>query len=152
MKLAEALMLRADAQKRLEQLKMRLLNNAKVQEGDSPAEKPASLLEESERVATDLLNLIQRINQTNASTQLEAGETIADAIARRDVLRLRQSLYRDLSAASMVVQQRFSRSEVKFVSTIDIAEVQKQADTLARECRELDARIQSANWQVDLQE
>ncbi|MFN8442325.1 MAG: DIP1984 family protein [Caldilineaceae bacterium] len=152
MKLAEALMLRADAQKRLEQLKIRLLNNAKVQEGDSPAEKPASLLEEAERVAVDLLNLIQRINQTNTSTQLEAGETIADAIARRDVLRLRQSLYRDLSAASMAVQQRFSRSEVKFVSTIDIAEVQKQADTLARECRELDARIQSVNWQIDLQE
>lgn len=152
MKLAEALMLRADAQKRLEQLKMRLLNNAKVQEGDSPAEKPASLLEEAERVAAELLNLIQRINKTNASTEIETGETIADVIARRDVLRLRQALYRDLGASSTVIQQRFSRSEVKFVSTVDISEVQKQADTLARECRELDTRIQSANWQVELQE
>jgi len=34
MKLAEALILRADCQKRFEQLKARLLSNAKVQEGD----------------------------------------------------------------------------------------------------------------------
>jgi len=35
MKLAEALTLRADLQKRIAQLKERLLINAKVQEGDS---------------------------------------------------------------------------------------------------------------------
>ena len=37
MKLAEALILRADCQKRIAQLKSRLLVNAKVQEGDAPA-------------------------------------------------------------------------------------------------------------------
>ena len=36
MKLAEALILRADCQKRIAQLKGRLLVNAKVQEGDAP--------------------------------------------------------------------------------------------------------------------
>src|SRR5207237_1352535 len=40
MKLAEALILRADCQKRMAQLKGRLLVNAKVQEGDAPAETP----------------------------------------------------------------------------------------------------------------
>ena len=152
MKLAEALILRADSQKRLEQLKQRILRNAKVQEGDSPAEKPSNLLEEAERVAAELLGLIQRINKTNASTRLESGETIADAIAMRDVLRLRQALYRDLSAASTIVQERFSRSEVKFIGTVDVAETQKQSDALAKDCRELDARIQAANWQIEVQE
>jgi hypothetical protein len=37
MKLAEALILRADNKKRFEQLRQRLMNNAKVQEGDKPA-------------------------------------------------------------------------------------------------------------------
>lgn len=46
MKLAEALILRADTQKRIAQLKERLLLNAKVQAGDQPAEKPESLLAE----------------------------------------------------------------------------------------------------------
>jgi hypothetical protein len=41
MKLAEALLRRADCQKCLEQLKARLLRNAKVQEGDDPAEDPS---------------------------------------------------------------------------------------------------------------
>ena len=43
MKLAEALILRADCQKRIAQLKSRLLVNAKVQEGDAPAETPREL-------------------------------------------------------------------------------------------------------------
>ncbi len=38
MKLAEALVLRADYQKRITQLKQRLLLVARVQEGDRPAE------------------------------------------------------------------------------------------------------------------
>jgi hypothetical protein len=43
MKLAEALILRADLQKRIEQLKQRILNNVMVQEGDEPAEDPSQL-------------------------------------------------------------------------------------------------------------
>ena len=44
MKLAEALFLRADYQKRLDQLKQRLLRNARVQEGADPLDRvdPAS--------------------------------------------------------------------------------------------------------------
>ena len=67
MKLAEALIRRADCQKRLEQLKQRLLRNAKVQEGDEPAEVPATLLEERDRVTETLLKL-QSISRTNSST------------------------------------------------------------------------------------
>ncbi len=40
LKMAEALILRADAQKRFEQLKQRLQQNARIQEGDTPAEAP----------------------------------------------------------------------------------------------------------------
>ena len=61
MKLAEALVLRADYQKRLEQLKFRLIRSAKVQEGDEPAENPSRLLDELEDVATRLAELIRRI-------------------------------------------------------------------------------------------
>jgi len=43
MKVAEALALRADLQKRLEQLKQRLVKNARVQEGDKREEDPAEL-------------------------------------------------------------------------------------------------------------
>ena len=44
MKLAEALLLRADLQKKVISLKKRIGENAKVQEGDTPSENPVELL------------------------------------------------------------------------------------------------------------
>lgn len=81
MKLAEALALRADLNKRMQQLRMRLQRNARAQEGDQPAEDPKALIAELEGVARELESLIQRINRTNSATELDAGVTIADAIA-----------------------------------------------------------------------
>mgnify|MGYP001302633714 CR=1 FL=1 len=46
MKLAEALSLRADLQKRVIQLKVRLKDSAKIQEGDEPAEDVKELYPE----------------------------------------------------------------------------------------------------------
>ena len=152
MKLAEALMQRADHQKRAEQLKQRLNQNAKVQEGDTPAENPADLLAELERIAAELVALIQRINRTNASTLLEGAQTLADALAERDVLQLRLGAYRELAQAASISQTRATRSEVKFHSTVNVAEVQQGADRLAKAYRELDARIQAANWLTEVQE
>ena len=152
MKLAEALILRADYQKKIEQLKQRLIRNAKVQEGDKPAEDPKPLLEEVERISRDLMSLIQRINKTNSATTLKKGTTVSDAIATRDVLLVRQAIYRDLATAATITQDRYSKSEVKFRSTIGVKEIQKKADDLSKEYRDLDARIQHSNWQTDLLE
>jgi len=149
MKLAEALVLRADAQRRLEQLKQRVIRNAKVQQGDKPGEDPARLITEFEAVAATLMDLIQRINKTNASARFQKS-SLTDALARRDVLRLREALYRELAQAASITQSRTSKSEVKFRSAVSVARIQKQADALAKEHRELDARIQESNWQIDL--
>ena len=70
MKIAEALALRADLQRRLEQLKQRLVKNARIQEGDKPEEDPVELQSELERSAQELTVIIQRINRTNAAARL----------------------------------------------------------------------------------
>ena len=75
---------------------------------------------------------------------------MSDALARRDVIMKLNKVYRDLATSATVDQARYSRSEVKFVSTVEVAAVQRRADDLAREFRELDAQIQAANWAVDL--
>lgn len=152
MRVAEALMLRADYQKRVEQLKQRLFRNAKVQEGDSPAENPQELIEELERASNELIQLIQRINRTNAATALEERGTISDALAVRDILAAKHAIYRDLAQAATVTQDRYSKSEVKFRSTVGVSEVQKRADELAQEHRALDAKIQETNWRTDVLE
>ena len=145
MKIAEALALRSDLQKRMEQLKQRLVKNARIQEGDVPAEDPAALQSELEAVAQELTLLIQRINRTNAATRFGA-QTLADALAERDVLKLRYNAYRELANAASTAQGRTTRSEIKFVSTVSVAATQRKADDLAREYRELDTRIQEADW------
>ena len=150
MKLAEALILRADCQKRYEQLKARILRSAKVQEGDQPAEDPRELLAELERVVGELVDLIKRINRTNSDTLYREGETISDALAEREALGLRRGAYGDAAQAASVTQDRYSRSEVKYVSTINVSEAQKRADNLAKAYREIDARIQELNWQTEL--
>jgi len=152
MKLAEALILRADCQKRIEQLKQRLLRSAKVQEGDKPAEDPMELRQELEQVSEELIKLIQCINRTNSANEIESGMTLSDALAIRDALKLKHVIYRDLAQTAIVTQDRYSKSEVKFKSTVNVAEIQKQADQLAKEHRELDAKIQGANWRIDLME
>ncbi len=152
MKLAEALILRADYQKRVERLKQRLVRNAKVQEGDSPAENPPELIEELERTTAELTRLIQRINKTNSVTTLEGETTISDALAVRDILGSKQAVYRDLAQAASITQDRYTKSEVKFRSTVNVAEIQRRADSLAQEHRVLDAKIQEGNWRTDLLE
>lgn len=150
MKLAEALILRADCQKRFEQLKARVLRNVKVQEGDEPAENPQALLQELERVAFELAELIKRINRTNAGVTFADGKTISDVLAERDVIALQRSLYGDVAQAATVTQDRYTRTEVKYVSIVSVMEAQKRADALAKAYREIDARVQELNWQTEL--
>ena len=162
MKLAEALILRADYQKRLEEIKQRAVLNAKVQEGDAPAESPQALTAQWERVASELTTLIQQINRTNATTSVDfevelngerAGTmSVADALAVRDGLQSRQTFYRALAGSATIQRDRYTRNEIRFESAIDVAAVQQQADRLARAHRELDAQIQATNWTTELVE
>jgi len=152
MKLAEALILRADCKKRLEQLKARVIRNARVQEGDAPAEEPKDLLAEVERVARELADLVKRINRTNSATAFGDGLNLSDALAERDALGVRHRLYSELAQAASISQDRYSRSEVKYVSAVSVADAQQRADELAREFRSLDARIQELNWKAELSE
>jgi hypothetical protein len=149
MKIAEALALRADLQKRLEQLKQRLVKNARIQEGDTPEEDPAALQAELEKSARELTVLIQQINRTNAASPFGDG-MLADSLAERDVLKIRYNAYRELANAASTSQSRTTRSEVKFISTVSVAATQRKADDLAKEYRELDTRIQEADWLTTL--
>lgn len=152
MKLSEALILRSDCQKRVEQLRQRLVRSANVQEGELPPEDPQSLMAELERTIAELQTLIQRINQTNSRTILREGVTVSDALAERDTLLLKRGVYESLVQAATYNNSRYSRSEIKTISTVDVAALQTQLDRLSRDCRELDTRIQEINWTTELLE
>jgi hypothetical protein len=154
MKLAEGLALRADAARRVEQLRSRIAGSARYQEGEEPPEDAASLLAQAGAALDELQILIRRINRTNAAAQIGADGTITDALARRDVLRLRHAVVTTAADAAAGNSHggigRQLRSELKMLAALPVAELRAQADEIARELRELDVRIQRANWEVDL--
>lgn len=151
MKLAEALHLRADLQKRIAQLGERLKSNAKVQEGDEPAEDPVQLLAELTQDTDELARLITRINCTNSVTVAE-GVSLTAMIAHKDALALRISILRSFLSEASGKVERYSAKEIRVRSTVDVREQQRTLDQLSRDLRELDVKIQALNWTTDLAE
>jgi|TARA_B100000745_G_scaffold147671_2_gene96527 hypothetical protein len=150
MTLAEALNVRSDLNRRLMELRERIISNAKYQEGDSPSEDPNELLEQFESVAVEYMNMVTRINKTNNAIKLGDGKDMVDALAERDMLKLSHRTYRSLASEATPVQDRYSKKEIKFVSAVKVSEIQSMADNVAKQLRELDTLIQQANWNNDL--
>lgn len=155
MKLAEALAERTDAGRRVQQLRERIVSNARYQEGEEPAEDAAALLVEVGQVLGRLELLIAQINRTNATARVDTGTTITESLARRDVLRLHHAVLSSAADAAAGREHgyvRQLRSELKMLAALPVAELRSRADEVARELRELDIRIQRANWETELAE
>jgi len=150
MKLAEALQIRADLQKRLEQIEDRLEKNATYQEGEKPFENPSDLLRELDGILAQYEPLIININYTNYLTKTAEGDTLTALIARRDVLKIKIKKYQALLESATERGQRYGRNEVKMYSSINVPEYRKIVDQLSKQFRELDTKIQGINWNVDL--
>lgn len=155
MRLAEGLAERAGAARRVEQLRARIVASARHQEGETPPEDAAQLLAEVTGVLTELESLIRRINRTNATVRVDGEGTLTDALARRDVLRLRHAVV--TSAADAAAGKEFRglrqlRSELTMLAALPVARLREQADALAKDLRDLDVLIQRTNWEVDLLE
>ena len=145
MTLAEALQQRADIKTRIAQLRSRLNDNAKVQEGEAPAEDPLRLIELLNAECSAYEELIRRINLTNAATVWE-GKTLTALLARRDALSLELSIFRDFLQQASQRIDRYSMAEIKILSTVDVTAMQKTVDAKSKELRQLDAAIQKLNW------
>lgn len=150
MKLAEALSLRADLQKRIAQFRNRIKNVAKVQEGDTPAEDPDEMLREFYDNLVQLEDLMIRINKTNQMTVLADGRTITEKIARRDILTKEVAVLTEICNYLTERVDRYGRQEIKYVNTMDASALRKKADECSKRLREVDTEIQAANWTVDL--
>ena len=149
MKIAEALILRADIQKRIAQLKTRLNNNAKVQENEKPTEDPEFLLTELDSLISQLNDLIIKINKTNTLSKID-GISLVELIAKKDTLSQKAGILREFIEIASQKINLYSTTEIKVFSTINVPEQQKQLDKLSKEIRETDTKLQQANWTIDL--
>lgn len=150
MKLAEALIERADIKNKIEMLRMRMINNAKVQEGTKPNEEPASLLKELDDKLERMEYLIKHINKTNEQAKAPNGKTISEMIAEKDILAKKLSILGSYIDSGSATTTRLTHTEIKILSAFSIADMQKQVDKLSKQLRELDTKIQELNWLTDL--
>ncbi|MBQ4474234.1 MAG: DIP1984 family protein [Lachnospiraceae bacterium] len=149
MKLAEALQERADLNRSIEQLRSRIQMNVLVQEGEKPAEDPQRLIKELEESLARLEELICKINLTNCKTVVD-GQTLTELIAKKDVLKLRQSALRDIIYSASQSTHRARNTEIKIQPVVSVEKLQKQSDAAAKQLRLLENQIQQANWLTDL--
>ncbi|MGN0603506.1 MAG: DIP1984 family protein [Oscillospiraceae bacterium] len=149
MKLASALSERTDIQNRISELSVRLNNNAKVQDGDKPAEDPIVLMGELDRLLKRLEELMARINLTNSRT-VSDGRTITEILAHRDCLKKKIELIRSFLNTASIKVSRMTRTEIKIVSTVSVSEIQADLDELSKQLRITDEKIQELNWTTEL--
>jgi hypothetical protein len=150
MKLAEALLLRGDIQKKLAQLRERIMRYAVVQEGEKPAEDPNKLLKEAVGVLDELEALVFSINQANLRHKLKDERTLTEAMAHRDALAQHHALLQAAIAGTNKEPDRYGLKEIRWVKTVDVAKLQKQSDDLAKKLRETNGMIQEMNWKVEI--
>ena len=122
----------------------------KIQEGDEPAENPKELMKELDECLKQLENLIWRINLTNVQTVNEAGKTVTQLMAEKDVLSLRLSALRGTFDRASSQHDRYSRSEIKMITVVDVKQLSKQIDEYSAALRKLDMEIQTLNFQTEL--
>jgi hypothetical protein len=151
MKLAEALLLRSDIQKKLAALQTRVQKYVVVQEGERPAEDPHAILRQIDAIATEFQRLVFAINRANLQHKIKSGELLTEALAKRDALALRHRILQSVIDACTKPAERYGMKEIRWVLTIEVAPLQEQVDAMAKEIRELNAAIQEAGWQVELE-
>ncbi|HTU92458.1 MAG TPA: DIP1984 family protein [Gemmataceae bacterium] len=151
MKLAEALLLRADIQRKLCSLQTRVQKYALVQEGEQAAEEPKELLRQIEILCGELQRLVSAINKANLNHTIKSGQTLTEALAQRDALSLRHRMLQSILDACAKPPERYGVKEIRWVATVNVAGLQKQTDDLSKQIRELNAAIQETGWQVELE-
>ena len=150
MKLAEGLLLRADIQKKLASCRP-APEVCVVQEGERPAEDPQAILRQVEAVSGSLQRLVFAINQANLHNTIETGERLprpspsaTASPATPHSSERRRCLHKP--------PERYGVKEIRWVTTVDVAQLQGQVDGLAKQIRELNAAIQEAGWKVVLEQ
>lgn len=150
MKLAEALIERKALKTKMEELKSRIYKNAQTQEGNEPAEQPLELLSQLREESFKFEKLVIRINKTNNDTLLDEKSTLMEALTQRDMLKYEHFILTNLANKATPATDRYSKREIKFISTIDVKQIRKKADDVAKRYRRLDVKIQEKNWLTDL--
>ena len=148
MKLAEALLLRADLIKKIEHLQFRIVPLLIVSDDRLPQEDPDEVMAQLRKTILDLESIIIRINKTNNETIVEGEGLLMQALAKRDSLKMLSEKLRNIRQAAQINNS----SDKNLKTTIDIKKLQAEMDQTGRSFREIDSKIQEINWLTELKD
>jgi hypothetical protein len=159
MKLAEALAERADIDKKIAQMRDRAKVAARYVEGEEPPESSLTLIQDTRTLLARRMDLVRRINLTNAETRLVRGDghviTMTAALALREFILSERTLINDVcNEASPSTRDMYGsrrrKTELPERTDLPVPALRVEADNLSRTFRELDSEIQQANWNTEL--
>ena len=150
MKLAEALILRSDLNKKIQSLKERIGRFSVVQQGDLPHEDPEDIFRQAHSVSKSLQDLVVKIEQSNIVARIKDGRTIAVALAERDHLIQLHAFVGAAIGGTKKEPERYGVKEIKWVSTISVKDYQKRLDDYSKLIRDINVMIQEANWNFEM--
>lgn len=107
------------------------------------------LIKALESTRGELAALIKRINATNSSVKV-GDFLLGDLVVDRDTRIMEVTALNNLIDQASQVSNRYSRSEILVLPSINVKETQKKVDQLAKDIRELDNLIQATNWNTEL--
>lgn len=157
MKLAEALMLRAELKKDADDLLKRLEENAVYDEERQPMEDSKELFNKMINTLLDIRRLEEKIWKTNMNTVMQGKKTIYDFLRDRDhlvrVVYRKNRLINMYKTNFMEKSQYYYKDEtnkIKKFFAFDIKTLIAERDEAAKKCREINLMIQRKNWEVEL--
>ena len=149
MKLAEALIIKADLSQKFQSLKARLVSNILVQEGNQPSEDPEQLQSEAVVILGKIERLKAKIEIIKAIIQPD-GRSLNDLLAQRDTLTLHVKLLKDALGTIHRTMGSYYAIEIKWLPTISVTKLEKQIDELLTQLRELNLHIQELNLKLEI--
>ena len=82
----------------------------------------------------------------------EDGNSMTKLLAERNVLNRRITILRSTFARASSYGDRYSRNEIRTVSTVETKPLRQEIDKFSKLYRELDIKIQRLNFTFDLTE
>ena len=149
MKLAEALNQRSSLMKQIAELKRRLEDCVRIQEGEEPLDTAEELLKELEPKIEQLYRLVYQINLTNLQIKDE-GKSITELLAERDALAGRIQILNGCLNRLTENNTRFRTDDIRYIRTVDPKVFRKKYDEASSQLRQLNLRIQMLGWTNDL--
>lgn len=149
-KLAEALLIKAEYEERLESLRSRLMVSAKVQDGNFPPEDPETLMADVQTCLDTLASLSKRISITQSQTLLVSRQTLADAIVDQEILLKKQSIYQSIIEAGIIPPDTYQGSNMRWLVTVNLAGLNRRIEEMIKEYRLLETEIQKVGWSTEL--